>query len=207
MGKSKGLFEGRRILVGVTGGIAAYKGCELVRRLSELGAEVRVMMSRAAQEFVTPLTFQTLSGNPVQTELFNLTEEQKIGHIDLADWAELIVIAPATADFLAKSAHGMADDIVTTVLLATKAQVLLAPSMNVQMWENPITQENVAKLKRLGQIILDPAEGPLACGYEGKGRLPDPEVILTEMKRILTKGDLRRSEVLETGRSILSART
>ena len=179
------MLKGKTIVVGLSGGIAAYKACDLVRRLKEQGAEVHVMMTRAAREFVTPLTLQTLSGNPVHTELFSLTEEQQIGHISLADRADLIVIAPATADLLAKAAHGIADDLVTTVLLATTAPILFAPSMNVHMWENRITQENVAKLKQVGCTILEPAEGSLACGYEGKGRLPDPESILAAILKMI----------------------
>ncbi|MBI2083260.1 MAG: bifunctional phosphopantothenoylcysteine decarboxylase/phosphopantothenate--cysteine ligase CoaBC [Deltaproteobacteria bacterium] len=180
------MLKGKTIVLGVTGGIAAYKSCELVRQLREAGAEVHVMMTKAAQEFVTSLTFQTLSGHPVQTNLFNLTEGMEIGHISLADKADLVVIAPATADILAKIAHGLCDDIVTTVICATKSPVLLAPSMNVHMWENPITQENVKKLEAAGYMILEPTEGSLACGYEGKGRLPEPETILEEIEKMLT---------------------
>lgn len=181
------MLKGKTIVLGVTGGIAAYKTCELVRRLVEAGVEVHVMMTRAAREFVTPLTFQTLSGHPVHTDLFSLTEEQEIGHISLADRADAIVIAPATADILAKVAHGICDDLITTVLCATRAPVLFAPSMNVHMWENPITEENVEKLRRHGYQIIEPDAGFLACGYEGKGRLPDPQVILDLLDKTLAK--------------------
>ncbi|MBI4373454.1 MAG: bifunctional phosphopantothenoylcysteine decarboxylase/phosphopantothenate--cysteine ligase CoaBC [Deltaproteobacteria bacterium] len=179
------MLKGKTIVLGVTGGIAAYKSCDLVRRLRDADADVFVMMTRAAQEFVTPLTFQTLSGHPVQTNLFNLTEEYGINHISLADKADLIVIAPATADILAKIACGLCDDMVTTVVCATKAPVLLSPSMNLHMWENSVTRENIKKLKRLAYLIMEPEEGSLACGYEGKGRLPEPEAILQEVIKIL----------------------
>lgn len=184
------MLKGKTVVLGVTGGIAAYKSCELVRRLREgaspvEGAEVHVMMSRAAREFVTPLTFQTLSGNPVHTELFSLTEEMEIGHISLADRADIILIAPATADILAKISHGICDDLITTVICATKAPVILCPSMNVHMWENTITQENVQKLKRHGYLLMEPDEGSLACGYEGKGRLPNTQAVIELVERTL----------------------
>lgn len=180
-------LKGKNIVLGVCGGIAAYKACELVRLLVEAGAQVHVMMSRGGQEFVRPLTFQALSGNPVHTDLFNLTQEQEIGHISLADQADVVVIAPATANVIAKMAHGQADDIVTTVLLATKAPVLIAPSMNVNMWEHPITQDNLKKLGQAGYQILEPDAGYLACGWEGKGRLPDPQKIFAVLEKLITK--------------------
>ena len=143
------------------------------------------MMTRAAREFITPLTLQTLSGHPVHTELFNLTQEQEISHISLADRADLIAVCPATADILAKISHGICDDLITTVICATKAPVVLAPSMNVHMWENPITQENVANLRRHGYLLLEPETGALACGYEGKGRLPETETLIREIEKTL----------------------
>ena len=164
------------IVLGVSGGIAAYKSAEIVRALVTRGAKVRVMMTRNATEFITPLTLQTLAQNPVATDTFDLTQESEIGHIRLADSADAIVIAPATADMIAKAATGIADDIVTTVLLATQAPVAFAPAMNVHMYAHPTVAENLAKLKARGITIIDPAEGELACGYEGKGRLPDPRV-------------------------------
>lgn len=181
------MLKQKTIVLGITGGIAAYKSAELTRRLVEAGAEVHVMMSRAAQEFITPLTLQTLSGHPVHTDLFSLTQEHEIGHISLADRADLILIAPATADVMAKVAHGICDDLITTVLCATKAPVFFSPSMNVHMWENPITQENIARLKKFGYSILEPDSGPLACGYEGKGRLPDPQTIIDFLEKELQK--------------------
>ena len=186
------------LVLGVTGGIACYKAAELVRLLVKDGYVVQVIMTRGAMEFVTPLTFQTLSGMPVATETFNLTQESEIGHIHLADSADLLVIAPATANVIGKVAAGMADDLLTTVLMATKAPVLIAPAMNIHMYENPILQENVRKLRRLGYHFIEPAEGYLACGYEGKGRLPEPEKILEEIRRLLKKKDLVGEKLLIT---------
>jgi phosphopantothenoylcysteine decarboxylase / phosphopantothenate---cysteine ligase len=186
------------LVLGVTGGIACYKAVELVRLLVKDGFVVQVIMTRGAMEFVTPLTFQTLSGMPVATETFNLTQESEIGHINLADNADLFVIAPATANVIGKVAAGIADDLLTTVLMATKAPVLIAPAMNIHMYENPILQENVRKLRRLGYHFIEPAEGYLACGYEGKGRLPEPEKILEEIRGLLKKKDLVGEKLLIT---------
>lgn len=186
------------LVLGVTGGIACYKAVELVRLLVKDGFVVQVIMTRGAMEFVTPLTFQTLSGMPVATETFNLTQESEIGHINLADSADLFVIAPATANVIGKIAAGIADDLLTTVLMATKAPALIAPAMNIHMYENPILQENVRKLRRLGYHFIEPAEGYLACGYEGKGRLPEPEKILEEIRRLLKKKDLVGEKLLIT---------
>jgi phosphopantothenoylcysteine decarboxylase/phosphopantothenate--cysteine ligase len=186
------------IILGVTGGIACYKAVELVRLLVQDSFTVRVIMSRGAMEFVTPLTFQTLSGHPVATETFDLTQESEIGHINLADSADLFVIAPATANVIGKIAAGIADDLLTTVLMATQAPVLLAPAMNIHMYENPILQENIRKLRRFGYHLLEPAQGFLACGYEGKGRLPAPEEIREEIRRLLKKKDLLDEKVLIT---------
>lgn len=188
----------RMVVLGVTGGIACYKAVELVRLLVKNGFKVRVIMTRGAMEFVTPLTFQTLSGNPVATETFSLTQESEIGHINLADSADLFVIAPATANVIGKLASGIADDLLTTVLMAAQAPVLLAPAMNIHMYENVIVQENLRKLRRVGYHIMDPAEGYLACGYEGKGRLPDPEKITAEIERLLRKKDLAGENFLIT---------
>lgn len=188
----------RMVVLGVTGGIACYKAVELVRLLVKNGFKVRVIMTRGAMEFVTPLTFQTLSGNPVATETFSLTQESEIGHINLADSTDLFVIAPATANVIGKLASGIADDLLTTVLMATQAPVLLAPAMNIHMYENVIVQENLRKLRRVGYHIMDPAEGYLACGYEGKGRLPDPEKISDEIERLLRKKDLAGENFLIT---------
>jgi len=177
-------------VLGVSGGIACYKAVELVRLLVKAGCSVQVIMTRSAMEFVTPLTFQTLSGHPVASETFSLTQESEIGHINLADSADLFVIAPATANIIGKIANGIADDLLTTVLMATQAPVLIAPAMNIHMYGNPILQENLRKLRRVGYHLLEPAEGFLACGYEGKGRLPDPEKIAEEIQRLLKPKDL-----------------
>jgi phosphopantothenoylcysteine decarboxylase/phosphopantothenate--cysteine ligase len=186
------------IIVGVTGGIACYKAVELVRLLVKEGFDVQVIMTRGAMEFVTPLTFQTLSGKPVATETFSLTQESEIGHINLADSADLFVIAPATANVVGKIAAGIADDLLTTVLMATKAPVLIAPAMNIHMYENPILQENIRKLRRVGYYFIEPVEGYLACGYAGKGRLPEPDKILEEIRRLLRKKDLVGEKFLIT---------
>jgi phosphopantothenoylcysteine decarboxylase/phosphopantothenate--cysteine ligase len=188
----------KTVVVGVTGGIACYKAVELVRLLVKEEYCVQVIMTRGAMEFVAPLTFQTLSARPVATDTFNLTQESEIGHINLADSADIFVIAPATANVIGKIAAGIADDLLTTVLMATQAPVLIAPAMNIHMYENPILQENLRKLQRIGYHILEPAEGYLACGYEGKGRLPDPESILEQIRCRLKKKDLLDQKILIT---------
>jgi phosphopantothenoylcysteine decarboxylase/phosphopantothenate--cysteine ligase len=190
--------QNKTIVLGVSGGIACYKAVELVRLLTKAGHRVQVIMTHGAMEFVTPLTFQTLSGNPVASETFNLTQESEIGHINLADCADLFVIAPATANIVGKIANGIADDLLSTVVMATQAPVLIAPAMNIHMFENPIVQENLRKLSRVGYHILQPAEGFLACGYEGKGRLPDPEKIADEVERLLRNKDLSGERFLLT---------
>jgi phosphopantothenoylcysteine decarboxylase / phosphopantothenate---cysteine ligase len=192
------MLAGKTIVVGVTGGIAAYKAAELVRLLVKDGAFVRVIMTKNAQEFITPLTLQTLSGNPVATETFNLTQESEIGHIRLADTADLILIAPASADVIGKLAHGIADDLLTTVLLATMAPVLVAPAMNVHMFAHPAVQENIRILGQRGYRFVEPGEGFLACGYEGKGRLAEPEDIVEEVRAALTKKDLGKERIIVT---------
>ncbi len=192
------MLAGKRIVLGVTGGIAAYKSAEIVRLLVKEGAHVRVIMTKNAQEFITPLTLQTLSSNPVSTETFNLTQESEIGHIRLADTADAILIAPASANIIAKLAHGVADDLLSTVLLAATAPVLIAPAMNVHMYAHPIVQENMRKLKSLGYSFIEPAEGFLACGYEGKGRLADPADIIEDVQAALTKKDLHGERIIVT---------
>lgn len=192
------MLSGKTIVLGVTGGIAAYKAAELLRLYVKAGAEVQVVMTRSAQEFMTPLTFQTLSGNPVHTELFSLVQEQEIGHISLADRADLCVVAPATANLIGKVAGGLADDLLTTTLMATRAPVLFAPAMNVNMWENPLYRQNQAKLEGLGYHFVEPATGFLACGWEGKGKLPDPETIFEASLPLLMKSDLAGETLLVT---------
>jgi phosphopantothenoylcysteine decarboxylase/phosphopantothenate--cysteine ligase len=155
-------------------------------------------MTRHAAEFITPLTLQTLAGEPVSTDLFDLTQESEIGHIRLADTADAVVIAPATANLIGKVAHGIGDDLLSTVLLATRAPVLIAPAMNVHMWENRLVQANLRTLRELGWRIIEPAVGYLACGYEGAGRLADPAVIVAETERAVSAGDLRGERVLVT---------
>ena len=192
------MLQGKCVVLGVTGGIAAYKAAELLRLLVKSGAETHVVMTRSAQEFVTPLTFQTLSGNPVHTELFSLIQEQEIGHISLADRADLILIAPATANLIGKVANGIADDLLTTTIMATRAKVLFAPAMNSNMWENPVYQENHAKLEGLGYCFVEPAYGDLACGWQGKGKLPDPQEIFNSAHALLGSNDLAGKTVLVT---------
>ncbi len=195
---SMGILTDKTVVVGVSGSIAAYKGAELVRLLVTSGAKVRVMMTRSAMEFITPLTLQTLSGEPVATEIFSLTQESEIGHIRLADGADAIVIAPATADVIAKAATGIADDLLTTVLLAARCPLAIAPAMNVHMYEHPTVTENLGKLRTRGVTVIEPDAGALACGYEGKGRLTDPAIIVEELARILSKPDLAGERILIT---------
>jgi phosphopantothenoylcysteine decarboxylase/phosphopantothenate--cysteine ligase len=171
----------RKILLGVTGGIAAYKSPDLVRRLIERGADVQVVMSRSAQQFVTPLTFQAVSGKPVRTDLWDESAEAAMGHIELARWADEILVAPATAEFIARLAHGFAGDLLTTLALATSAPIVLAPAMNRLMWANPATQANVKLLKERGIRILGPATGEQACGEVGPGRMLEPTEIVAEL--------------------------
>jgi phosphopantothenoylcysteine decarboxylase / phosphopantothenate---cysteine ligase len=192
------MLKGKEIILGVTGGIAAYKAVELLRLLTKAGANVHVIMTAGAMEFVTPLTFQTLSMNPVSTSLFNLISEREIGHISLADRADLFIIAPATANVIGKVAAGIADDMLTTTVMATKAPVLIAPAMNVNMYQNPIYRENEAKLKAHGYCIAEPATGLLACGWEGEGKLQEPQIIFEEAVSLLTPKDLVGERVLVT---------
>ena len=172
---------GVRVLLGVSGGIAAYKGAELVRRLRDAGAEVRVVMTRSAERFVTPLTFQALSGHPVRTGLWDESAEAAMGHIELARWADEVVIAPASADLLARLAHGMADDLLTTLCLATAAPLSVAPAMNRQMWANAATQANVTALRARGVAVWGPGSGDQACGEVGAGRLLEPDEIVASL--------------------------
>lgn len=167
------------IILGITGGIAAYKTPELVRALASEKYDVHCVLTEAAAQFVTPLTLQTLSGNPVRQHLFDLNEESQIGHIELADHAQALIIAPATAHCLAKIAHGLCDDLLSTAICATKAPVIFAPAMNVNMWENPAVQANVQRLREFGYTIIPPESGELACGHVGEGRLPEIKTIVS----------------------------
>lgn len=171
-------LAGQNILIGVTGGIAAYKSCELVRRLKDSGAEVRVVLTSSAQAFVTALTFQALSGNPTHTELLDPDAEAGMGHIELARWADRIVIAPATANFISRLAAGRADNLLSTLCIATKAPIAVAPSMNQGMWSNTTTQNNIATLEQLGIEIIGPDSGDQACGDVGPGRMSEPAEIV-----------------------------
>lgn len=192
------LFTGKCIIVGVTGGIAAYKSAELVRGLVKEGADVHVIMTAAAQEFITPLTLQTLSRNPVITDMFAPPSRWEVEHVALADRADLLVIAPATANIIGKIAAGIADDMLTTTVMAMTGPVLLAPAMNVHMYENPVVQRNLRLLQELGYHIVEPEEGPLACGYSGKGRMAPVEKIIARCREILTGGDLQGLSILIT---------
>lgn len=172
------MLQNKNIVLGVTGGIAAYKACALTSKLTQAGANVQIIMTENASKFVTPLTFQALSRNPVYTDTFEERRPEKIAHIDLADWADLVVIAPATANVLAKLANGIADDMLTTTMLATKAAVYIAPAMNVNMYNHPVVQENMRTLYDWGYHFIEPSAGYLACGWIGKGRLEEPESII-----------------------------
>lgn len=174
-----------RILIAISGGIAAYKIPELVRALERAGHVVRCAMTPEAERFVAPLVLQTLTRHPVRQHLFDPGEESEIDHIALADWAELVIVAPATAHTLARMSHGLADDLVTTLLLATRAPVLAAPAMNVNMWEHPVTQENVARLRARGVAFVGPESGALACGWEGRGRMAEPAAIAAAAELLL----------------------
>lgn len=192
-------LKGRRVAVGVGGGIAAYKACELVRELGRAGAEVRVAMTEAAKQFVTPLTFQALSGHPVLTDYFDPAQEGNFGHLDLARWAEAYVVAPATADLLARMRAGMAGDAVTTSLLAFRGPVVVAPAMNVAMWDNPLTQENVAALLKHPRFTqVGPGAGLLACGDVGEGRLAEVPAIVMAVAARFGAGPLAGRRVLLT---------
>ncbi len=192
-------LAGKKIVLGVTGGIAAYKSAEIVSRLRHLGAEVHVIMTENAAKFVAPLTFQTLSANPVVTDTFATPETWNVEHVALAKLADIFVIAPATANILAKMACGIADDMLSTTVLATKAPVLAAPAMNTGMWTAPATAQNVETLRNRGVHIIGPGSGMLACGDEGAGRMSEPEEIVAEIERILAaKADLQGLKVLVT---------
>lgn len=188
----------KRILLGISGGIAAYKSAELVRRLREEGAQVKVVMTRGAVEFIAPLTMQALSANPVYTELLDHEHETAMGHIELARWADVVLVAPATANLIARLTQGMADDLLTTLCLATKAPILVAPAMNQQMWLNPATVANVAVLRERGIEIIGPAAGEQACGEIGPGRMLEPEQLMLATQAIFENGLLVGKHVIVT---------
>lgn len=189
---------GRKILVGVSGGIAAYKTAQLIRLLRGAGAEVRVVMTRAAEQFITSMTLQALSGQPVRQSLFDPAHEAAMGHIELARWADLILIAPASADCMARMAAGMADDLLTTICLASEVPVALAPAMNQGMWRNPATQHNRELLVERGVILWGPAEGDQACGETGPGRMLEPEQLFQLVQDYLSGGAAQGLRVLLT---------
>ena len=186
-GPSGGARGGSRIVLGISGGIAAYKAAEVVRGLVKAGAEVHVIMTPAGQRFITPLTLQTLSGQPVITGQWDLARGTDVQHISLAREIDLFLVAPATADVLARLAHGIADDFLSTFYLAVTAPVAVAPAMNLWMWEHPATQANLALLKSRGVHIIDPGVGDLACGDEGIGRMAEPDVIVEAVLALAKK--------------------
>ena len=194
------MLNGKKIALGVTGGIAVYKAVDLVSRLRKQGAEVRVIMTEHAQQFVTPLTFKEISGNKVAVSMWDSNQEFNVEHISLANWADAFVVAPATANILAKMANGIADDLLSTTLLAAQAPIIVCPAMNTGMYQNPITQENIAKLQKYGVTVMPPAVGYLACGVSGPGRLPEPQQIVEFIDAFFAKkdGDMVGLKVLVT---------
>lgn len=193
------MLQQKNILLCVTGGIAVYKAAALTSKLVQAGANVKVVMTEAARQFVTPLTFQSLCKNEVYVDTFDEKKPDVIAHIDLADWADVVLVAPATANTIAKLAHGIADNMVTTVLLATKAPVWLAPAMNVHMYEHPAVRQNMRTLQSFGYRFIEPSEGLLACGYVGKGRLEEPETIVSLLEQhMATEALLKGKKVLVT---------
>ncbi len=191
-------LDGKKILLGITGGIAAYKSAELLRLLVKAGAEVRVVMTGSATKFIAPLTFHTLSGHPVVTTLFSEDLDGGIDHITLTDWANLFIIAPATANCIGKLAGGMGDDALSTMAIAFDGDFLIAPAMNSKMYRNEIVQDNLDKLKTLGFNFIGPESGDLACGYEDMGRMSEPDAISKEVVSIIGKGDLSGKTILVT---------
>ena len=189
----------KRILLGITGGIAAYKCAELSRLFSEAGADVRVVMTRAAREFVTPLTMQALTGNRVLLDLLDFEAEAAMSHIELARWADLVLVAPASADFLARTAHGRANDLLSTLILATSAPIAIAPAMNQGMWSDPGAQRNLAEIRRRGYLVFGPAEGDQACGDVGPGRMVEPADLLAFCVELFTGEPLAGKHLLITG--------
>lgn len=177
----------KRALLIVGGGIAAYKACELIRLMRKADMTVRCVLTAGGAQFITPMTLAALSENPVHTSLWDLKDEAEMGHIQLSREADLVVVAPATADLMAKMAAGIADDLATTLLLATDKPVLAAPAMNVRMWQHAATRRNVAQLRADGVTVMEPDEGPMACGEFGPGRLPEPQVILTAIQHALAR--------------------
>lgn len=192
-------MHGKHVILGVTGGIATYKAAYLVRSLVKAGAEVKVIMTENAKKFVAPLTFSTLSGNPVYTEFFNPENGEWHSHVKLGLWADLFIIAPATANTIAKMAHGIADNLLTTTYLSARCRTLVVPAMDLDMYAHTATQENLETLRQRGVIVMDPASGQLASGLEGKGRMPEPDDILSFASNVLTRQqDLAGKKILIT---------
>ncbi len=192
------MLAGKRILLIIGGGIAAFKSLDLIRKLREQGAEVTPVLTKASEEFVTPLSASALSAQKVYRDLFNLTDEAEMGHIELSRAADLIVVAPATADLMAKMANGLANDLASTLLLATDKRVLIAPSMNVRMWQHPATQRNLAVLQADGILVTGPDEGDMACGEYGPGRMSEPLAIVEAVAAALVDGPLKGKKILVT---------
>ena len=193
------MSSGKNIVMGVCGGIAAYKAVDIVSRLRKAGCNIHVIMTKAATEFVTPLTFREISGNPVITDMWEEPKTWNVQHIALANWADVFLVAPATANVIGKIANGIADDMLTTTIMATRAPVILAPAMNTNMYLNPVTQQNLTKLAGLGYHIIEPATGLLACGVEGPGRLPEPLVIVDKVITLFQNcQDLQGKRILIT---------
>jgi phosphopantothenoylcysteine decarboxylase/phosphopantothenate--cysteine ligase len=193
------MLTNKTIVLGITGGIAAYKAADVASKLTQAGAKVRVIMTKSAQELVSPLTFASLTRNPVAIDMFQTSTERTISHISLAESADMVLVAPATANIIAKIANGIADDILTTTVLATRAPIVIAPAMHTNMWQNPVTQENVAKLKKRGFYIIEPVVGHLASGGYGPGRFPDTEIIIGQVQKVLGKnGDLAGKRIVVT---------
>lgn len=195
------MVQNKKILLGVTGGIAAYKACDLTSKLTQHGADVRVIMTESATKFVSPLTFQALSRNDVYTDTFDEKDSRRIAHIDLADWADLIIIAPATANVIGKTAHGIGDDMLSTTLLAARGDTYIAPAMNVHMYAHPAVQENMKKLEAWGYYFIEPGAGYLACGYVGKGRLEEPLEIIKTIEKHQLK--IQSNDTFLAGKKVL----
>ncbi len=184
------MLKGKNIVLGVTGGIASYKACEIISSLKKEGANVYVIMTKNATEFITPLTLMTLSKNKVVVDMFEMPDNYEVEHISLAKKGDLFLIAPATANIIGKVANGIADDMLSTTIMATKSKVVFAPAMNDAMYENKIVQDNIRKLKDYGYYFIDPTEGMLACNTKGIGRLEEPKVIVEEIKTLMEVGTL-----------------
>jgi len=194
------LLQNKKILLGVSGGIAVYKACDLTSKLVQQGADVKVMMTESAMKFVSPLTFQALSRNDVYIDTFDEKDPNKIAHIDVADWADIAIIAPATANIISKLSYGIADDMLTTTLLATRADIYIAPAMNVHMYQHPAVKENMKKLESFGHHFIEPGAGYLACGYVGKGRLEEP----LSIARVIDEHQ-KKSQLLAGKKVLISA--